>query len=204
MVDHNGPISHFPAARMTLQFAITAEIVQVLILSVILANYCLHSRYSKPTFSTDWALNQLKKIVLSYTKLVTSPSCELNATLDSIKLISQHHHPSSRSKNSFYCRELQGKAPKHQWLHLSARIWICAYCNKSINLIFQFKQMKPNTTMVHTSLLKPSASLARVVQARGEPEVSRRDPTSALQTGGIQVGVLDWTIALPQNLLILG
>lgn len=49
MVDHNGPISQLPTGRKILQFAITSEIAQTLILSVILANYCLHSRYSKLT-----------------------------------------------------------------------------------------------------------------------------------------------------------
>lgn len=38
MLDHNGPVSQFPAGRKILQFTITAETAQVLIPSVILAN----------------------------------------------------------------------------------------------------------------------------------------------------------------------
>lgn len=56
MVDHDGPISQLPTGRKILQFAIAAEIAQALILLVILAIYCLHSRYSKLTLNTDWAL----------------------------------------------------------------------------------------------------------------------------------------------------
>lgn len=40
MVDHNGPISQLPTGRKILQFAITSEIAQTLILSVILTTAC--------------------------------------------------------------------------------------------------------------------------------------------------------------------